>query len=82
MIRHTYTLEEINIRRAQTLKALRHTEEEIKQRTDAMLAPPPAGNKMQMWISHAERAYAIYDGVMTGYKLFRRFRGLFSRKKK
>lgn len=82
MVRHTYTLEEIDLRREQARQAFRKTERDIKRQVDALLAPPPAGNKMQEWIGHAERAYAIYDGVMTGYRLYRRFRGFFRRKKK
>lgn len=51
MIRHTYTLNEIEIRRAQTEKALQQMEQRIKAKTDRLLTPPPAENKMQMWIA-------------------------------
>ena len=82
MIRHTYTLNEIEIRRAQTEKALQQMEQRIKAKTDRLLTPPPAENKMKMWIGNAERAYAVYDGVMTGYKLLKKIKHLFKRRKK
>ena len=45
MIRHTYTLSEIEIRRAQTEKALQQMEQRIKAKTDRLLTPPPAENR-------------------------------------
>ena len=44
--------------------------------------PPPADTKVQQWVNSAERVVAVYNGVMMGYKLLRRFRGLFSHRKK
>lgn len=82
MIRHTYTLSEIEIRRSQTEKALRQMELRIKEKTNRLLAPPPAANKMQEWINNAERAYAVYDGVMTGYKLLKKLKRVFRRNRK
>ena len=38
-----------------------------------------SGSKVQQFVNQAERAVAIYDGVMLGYKLLKRFNGTISR---
>ncbi len=45
-----------------------------------LFVPAPASeSKVQQFVNQAERAVAIYDGVMLGYKLFHRWGGAMSR---
>lgn len=45
-----------------------------------LFAPSPdSGSKVQQFVNQAERAVAIYDGVMLGYKLLHRWGGTMSR---
>ena len=38
-----------------------------------------SGSKVQQFVNQAERAVAIYDGVMLGYKLLHRWRSTMSK---
>lgn len=82
---NTYTIESLQQRRNQLQKQLNNSKEVITDQWIKLFAPPQAETKVQMWVNQAERAYAIYDGVMLGYKLFKRFNmftSLFRRKNK
>ena len=76
------TLQALSVRKAELKKELTQTSESIRDHWHALMDPPPADTKVQQWVSSAERVVAVYDGVMMGYKLLRRFRGLFSHRKK
>lgn len=81
----TYTIESLQQRRSQLQKQLNNSKEVITDQWIKLFAPPQAETKVQMWVNQAERAYAIYDGVMLGYKLIRKFNmfaSLFHRKNK
>lgn len=66
------------------------TTEEIKVAKQAMMndydtlvaPPPPANNKFEQAMQTASKAWSIADGVIMGYKLYRKFGGMFRRKKK
>ena len=76
------TLQALSVRKAELKKELTQTSESIRDHWHALMDPPPADTKVQQWVNSAERAVAVYDGLMMGYKLLRRFRGLFSHRKK
>ena len=80
---HTPTTpQSLAAREADLKKELTETSESIRAHWHALMDPPPADTKVQQWVNSAERVVAVYDGVMMGYKLLRRFRGLFSHRKK
>ena len=60
----TYTIESLQQRRNQLQKQLNNSKEVITDQWIKLFAPPQAETKVQMWVNQAERAYAIYDGVM------------------
>jgi len=82
MKKAVYTLETIAAEKERLRVRLAASKARISRQAEALFGPPPAANKVQRWTNHAERAFAIYDGVMTGYKLFRSFRNLFRRRKR
>lgn len=44
--------------------------------------PPPANNRFEQAMQTASKAWSIADGVIMGYKLYRKFGHFFGRKKK
>lgn len=60
----------------QQQKILQHElircERRITNHWNFLFTPPQPNTKIEALVAHAERAYAVYDGVMLGYKLFRR----------
>ncbi len=81
MIKHIYTLEEIHARRKELRARIAASEASIVEQWNDLTAPPLVDNPIQLWTNRAQAAYSIYDGLMTGYKLFRRYRGFFKKKK-
>lgn len=77
-----YTLRKIRNERRRLRAALEENKERIADRCDQLLNPSPARSRMELWVNRAESAFAIYDGVMTGYKLLRTVRRVLPRKKK
>ncbi|MGL5938680.1 MAG: hypothetical protein ACRCZY_01225 [Phocaeicola sp.] len=76
------TLEEIT-RRKEELKA----EIDLKERKISSLAndfftTSPPKTKIESVMQHVQSALWIYDGVMTGIKVVRRFQRLFEKKNK
>lgn len=82
----TYTLASLQKRQEALQEKLNASREKISEHWQALTAEPEENNVAQHWMNQVGRAVAIYDGVMTGYKLFRRFRAITSffgkRKKK
>lgn len=80
-----YTVESLQQERAKIRKQLEANKTAIVNYWASLVTPAPADTKVQMWVNQAEKAYAIYDGVMLGYKLFRKFNhfvGIFGKKQK
>ena len=78
-----YTVELLQQERAKIRKQLEANKTAIVNHWASLVTPAPADTKVQMWVNQAEKAYAIYDGVMLGYKLFRKFNhfvGIFGKK--
>ena len=74
----TYTPEMLQARLNVLHKKLDKNRASIAKKWQLLFAPPSESeSKVQMWVNQAERAVAVYDGVMMGYKLFRRFNGFF-----
>lgn len=80
-IERIYTLEEIKAERQMAYSRLKKSKLRVSGHFNSLFSPPEAVNKMQHWANSIERAIVVYDGVMTGYKLFRTFRGVFRKKK-
>ncbi len=80
MKQNCYTPELLQ-KRLQTLHArLDENKAAIAEQWHTLFAPPAeSGGKLQYWMSQADRAVAVYDGVMLGYKLLKRFNGTISR---
>ena len=80
MKQNCYTPELLQ-KRLQTLHArLDENKDAIAEQWHTLIAPPAeSGGKLQYWMSQADRAVAVYDGVMLGYKLLKRFNGTISR---
>lgn len=69
-----YDLASIQAKHQELRKQLAVSRAAIARQYEELTTPPVADNKMEYWVNQAGRAAAVYDGVMTGYKLFRRFR--------
>ena len=80
MKQNCYTPELLQ-KRLQTLHArLDENKAAIAEQWHTLFAPPAESDgKLQYWMSQADRAVAVYDGVMLGYKLLKRFNGTISR---
>lgn len=65
------------------------TEEEMMEARRQMMSdydtltapPPPAANAFEQAMQTASKAWTIADGLVTGYKLYKRFRGIFRRRR-
>lgn len=80
MAKDMTTLERLRARREQLREETAQSAAEIRKHWETLFTPPPADTKVQRWVSQAERALAVYDGVMTGYKLMKRLGAAFPRK--
>lgn len=76
-----YTLNDINSRRDALRAEMLASSERITDLWHDLVTPPPADSKSEILISNFQRGFAIFDGVMTGYKILRRF-GMFIPKRK
>lgn len=80
-----YSIESLQQEKSSLKKQLKTNKVNISLHWTTLFNPPQSDSKVQNWVNQAERVYAIYDGVMLGYKLFRRFNsfvGIFHRKKR
>lgn len=83
--KNPYTQTGLEQQRAKLRAEIRQCESRIARQWEVLVTPPPENTVVQKYVNKAEKAYAIYDGVMLGYKLCKRFNGfasLFRRKKK
>lgn len=56
--------------------------ENIRNTTKTLFAPPKANNKMESFFNIVDQGMAVYDGVILGMRVMRNFRRIFSRKRK
>lgn len=76
-----YSIQIISERRAQKKEELKTSKERIQELTQNLFSPPETKNKMDLMIHHFNTGMAAYDGIMTGIKIYKRIRAVFSRKK-
>lgn len=67
------TLQTLELQKRALKKDIALCEKRISRHWDLLFTPPQPNTKVEALVAHAERAYAVYDGVMLGYKLLRRF---------
>lgn len=64
------SLEQIDARRAEMSAELTRKGQGIARKWAELMAPPEVEDRFHLWSNRAEAALKIYDGAMTGYKLF------------
>lgn len=82
---NTYTHERLQREKQQLQKEILRSKKAISRHWNNLTATPPETSKLQGWVNQAEKAFVVYDGVMTGYKLLRRFNrftSIFHKKRK
>lgn len=77
------TLESIAQRKATLLQQIRAQKEIMTDLTQEIFAPlAPATNKANAMMRAFNTGMAVFDGIMLGAKLMKKFRMLFGRRKK
>ena len=79
------TLQQLNELSRQNKIELKKSKENIGVLTRTLFSPPPTDSPTLTWVSRIEKGFALYDGIMLGFKLWRRFGrvlGAFHRKKR
>ena len=84
MEQEQYDLLRLNERRSEINAQLLELEAKIKKESSQLFSKSAPQGKSASLMTHFERAMAVYDGAMIGYKLYRRFNGVinFFRKNK
>lgn len=82
MSKQKYTLEAIDMRRDALAEEASKQEKHIREDVENLFAPPVSETKIKSWMAQTEKALAIYDGVMLGWKIFRQFRHLIPSRRK
>lgn len=80
-----YDIENIQAQRDALLSQMDESGQCIRRYWEALTAKPESAGKTQQVLYQIEKGLAIYDGVMTGYKLYKRLKGVgifFSKGKK
>lgn len=80
MTENKYSLEMITARRMEKKKELKVSKENIYDLTQKLFSPPETKNKMDLIMHNFNSGMAAYDGIMTGIKIYRRLKDIFSRK--
>lgn len=70
-------LNEILVQKEETLQQLRAKKNDIHNLFEDMFAPQVSNNRYDALLNNVNRFVAIYDGVMFGMKIIRRFRKRF-----
>lgn len=80
-----YDAERLSALKASLHDQLLQSQRRIAAHWNNLTTEPAEMTRSQLIMSQVEKGVAIYDGVMTGYKLYKRLRAfgsLFTRKKK
>lgn len=65
---------------APTAEDLQKAKQTVIDQYDTLTAPPPpANNRFEQALQTASKAWSIADGVIMGYKLYKRFNSLFGK---
>lgn len=67
----SYTIESLREESKRLHSELDKCGASIGRKWTDLTTPTAAQGKVQMWVGQAEKAIALYDGIMTGYKLFK-----------
>lgn len=81
----TYSMSSLQEKQAALQKEIEKSRHEMARHWQSLTMRPDGHSRSQLWMSQLERSLIVYDGVMTGYKLLRRFNtltSLFKRKKR
>ena len=76
-----YSIQIISERKSRKKAEVRQSKERIHELTQNLFSPPETKNKMDLMMHHFNTGMAAYDGIMTGVKIYKRLRAVFSRKK-
>lgn len=76
------TLEEIARRKNEKKEEVRKIKAQMTQTVRGLFAPEENKGGVEGIMQHISTGIAVYDGVMTGIKIMRRFRSFFTRKRK
>lgn len=75
------TLEVIAQQKAEKLKEVQKTKENISGLVHELFAPTESQSGMMGLMHHVNTGIAVYDGVRTGIKIMQRIRSFFRKKK-
>lgn len=76
------TLESIALQKAELLKQIRLQKEIMTEITQEIFAPlAPATNKTSSMMRAFNTGMAVFDGVMLGIKVMKKFKSLFGRRR-
>lgn len=76
-----YSIQIISDRKNSKKTELRASKERIHELTQNLFSPPETKSKMDLMMHHFNTGMAAYDGIMTGVKIYRRIKEIFSGKK-
>ncbi|MDN0070911.1 hypothetical protein QVN97_02665 [Bacteroides caecigallinarum] len=76
-----YSIQIISDRKNSKKAELRASKERIQELTQNLFSPPETKSKMDLMMHHFNTGMAAYDGIMTGVKIYRRIKEIFSGKK-
>ncbi|MBQ7664876.1 hypothetical protein C7Y71_002460 [Pseudoprevotella muciniphila] len=66
-----YTPESIEARKAELRQQIKEKQEALFKKANGLTQSEAAETTSQKWINNIGKAIAIYDGLMTGYKIYR-----------
>lgn len=76
-----YSIQIISERKSRKKDELRQSKQRIHELTQNLFSPPETKNKMDLMMHHFNTGLAAYDGIMTGVKIYRRIKDIFSGRK-
>ncbi len=66
-----YTPESIEARKAELRQQIKEKQEALFKKANGLTQSEAAETTSQKWINNIGKAIAIFDGLMTGYKIYR-----------
>jgi hypothetical protein len=79
---HPTTLTELAQEKILLRTKIRRSEKRIKETSDLLFTPTPAASKAEMFFDAAKKGFALYDGIMMGYKVTKLIQSLLKVRKK
>ena len=81
-IQTNYSLDLIAQRRAEKKAELDQSTEIVTSIAHNMMAPPENKSNSELWMHYAANGITTFNGIVTCYKLYRRFKGNSKKKSK